>query len=327
MKVSILIPVYRESTILKTLLRKFLSDKYKDKEILVGVDKPTKKTLRIIRKYKKVKFSVSKKRRGKVNTLNYLFRLSQGKVLLFVDSDTLPKGRNFLTKLVKEIEDTDLLDMKKDIILDSFLSKLVNYEYVILNLVSWFCGKFMNRTLFLNGSAFAVKRKVFEEVGGFKKSYAEDFELAKELFLKGKKYKYSKHLRVSTQAPSTLKEWLKQRKRWGNGLGIWIRNNKKILKKTFRSNLKLFFPFLLVIYPYFILFISFLSFNIYLLALSFFASTLTFFTLSKKFEFRFNPLDFLIYYYFYFPLSIIFLFLNTLKSLLSKEVIVEDWKI
>ena len=47
-KISVLIPVYRESTLLERLLTDLLRDPYPSKEVLVVIDEPTEISLDVV---------------------------------------------------------------------------------------------------------------------------------------------------------------------------------------------------------------------------------------------------------------------------------------
>ena len=119
-EISVIIPVYRESRLLPKVLSTLLNQKISPNlyEIIVIIDEPTKYSLNLLKKYdKKVKFIVNKKRIGKTNALNEAVKHSSGSILLFLDSDViLMDDKDCLKKVIEEMEDTDILDIKKEVI-------------------------------------------------------------------------------------------------------------------------------------------------------------------------------------------------------------------
>ena len=103
--ISVLIPVYKESKLLETLLNQLLKDEYKDKEIITVIDEPTKTSMNLAKKYKKqVKFILNKVRKGKVTALNEATKIAKGDIFLFFDSDVIisKKSRNFLKTVAEK---------------------------------------------------------------------------------------------------------------------------------------------------------------------------------------------------------------------------------
>lgn len=47
-KISVLIPVYRESELLEPLLKSLIAESYQPKEVLCIIDDPTEKSLKIV---------------------------------------------------------------------------------------------------------------------------------------------------------------------------------------------------------------------------------------------------------------------------------------
>jgi len=270
--------------------------------------------------------------------LNHAVKRSSGNILLFLDSDiTLPDDRDYLKKIIDEMEDADILDIKKEVIRNSFLSRITYYEYVGFNIGSWFVSKFAGKCPAVNGSAFAVKKKVLTSLKGFRKVIAEDLDLAVRAFLENYRFKYTKQINVYNSVHSNWKNWLTQRKRWSIGAALWFKEWYKDLLKICAKQPQIFLPGLFFLFPsivlvllYFfmpnLLMYKFFSLIFLLLAvklnfmfpvlwlstisidfiksllasvLSFLSFSIVFFVLSKKLDFRFKLHEFLVYYFFY----------------------------
>lgn len=87
----------------------------------------------------------------------------------------------------------------------------------------------MQKCFCVGGTAFAIRREAFEEVGGFSKVVSEDLDLALKTLLKNKRFKYAEKIEVYTKAPSNWKSWFNERKRWGIGTGLWVKEHWKRL--------------------------------------------------------------------------------------------------
>ena len=364
-KVSVFIPVYENSDLLEELLEELTNDSYENKEIFVTIDNPNEKSLEVAKKYEsKVNFILNEQRRGKVDALNNAVKISEGEILVFLDSDVKLGNSNFLGEIEREMEGFDVLDVKKKIVRDSFIARMVNYEYVSFNLANYLYSKMIKRCFGINGAAFAIKRETFEEVGGFSKVVSEDLDIAVKTLLKNKQFKYTDKVEVYTKAPSNWRSWLAQRKRWGIGTGLWIKDHWRDLIKYAAKYPHVAIPSIIILFPTLIpitlnyVFSNFLGYKILdfvlmLLAtrfsflipflfsasmalvlltslanlfISFLLFSALFYSASRKLKLHFNFLEFLIYYFFYQPLAFFTLIVGIITPFLSSKYKV-DWKV
>ena len=252
MDISIFVPVYKESNQLANMLNE-LNSQNVEKEIFVTVDQPTDKFLGEVEglKQKNVTFIVNGERRGKSNALNETYKLSTGKILLFLDSDiSVPKDPDYLRRIVMEMQHTDILDIKKRVTKDnSFLSKMAYYEYLTFNISAWLASRFMHKCPAVNGAAFAIRREMFEKVGGFRKVVAEDIDIATRAFLKEGNFAYTHDVEVQNVVHSGWRKWLTQRRRWAIGQALWLVDWYKPLARRFVKKPQVFLPSLFFLYP------------------------------------------------------------------------------
>jgi len=365
---SIFIPVYRESDLLKPLLERLLDDPYKKKEIFVVIDEPTTKSLRTVREFSdSVYFIWNGERKGKANVLNELVTKSKGEVLLFLDADTLidENSDGFLHRIAEEIGDADIIEMKKKVIRDSFLARIVSYDYLSFNFTNFFFSRKLGRCLGLNGAAFAIKRKAFEELGGFRRVIVEDLDIATRSFIKGLKYKFVKDISISTKAPSSWSKWFEQRKRWGIGSALWLKDHFHNIMKIVKDHPGVLLPSLLFIFPSlpFFLFTLLMPDELYIKALyvsmlvlstqaslllppmaftstslafmrnlfvmigSFGAYSTVFYVIARKIGFIFNPVEFMIFYIVYSPVWLLIIIASLIKVYMGLKNWDIDWKV
>lgn len=362
-KISVFIPVYRSADLLCSLLEELTNCAYADKEIFVAIDEPGEKFTNIINKYRgKVNFLLSSERRGKVEALNSAVKSSSGEILVFLDSDVQLKGGNFLELIEKEMLETDILDFRKEIIVDSFISRMVNYEFLSSNIVSYLYSKLVQRCIGINGAAFAIKREVFEEIGGFSRVVSEDFDLAAKTLFRNKKFKYTEKSEISTKAPSSWRCWFTQRKRWGIGTGLWLKDYWRKFLRYVAKYPHIVIPSLIILFPTFTpiifnyFFTNFLGYKIpnlipqflvvrssllvpyipyigdllltslTMIFISFILFSVFFYAASKKLKLRFNLLEFLIYFLFYQPLAFLILVAGIIMAFFSGKHEL-DWKV
>lgn len=188
------------------------------------------------------------------------------------------------------MKNADLLDIKKKALRDSFLAKIVDYEFLATNTANWFFSRSLGKSVGINGSAFAIKRKTFEELGGFRRVISEDLDIALRAFLQGCKYKFSDKVEAFTKVPSTWKKWYNQRKRWGLGAALWIRQYYKDLAGIILRYPKVLIPAIIVVFPSLILLVM----NFMIPSLLYHKSvTLFLLLLASKFGFLIHPLFFI----------------------------------
>jgi len=365
---SVFIPVYRESDFLRPLLERLTSDPYDGKEIFVVVDEPTVRSLRMVREFSgSVYFIWNGERKGKANVLNEIVARSTGSILLFLDSDVLidESSGSFLQRIAEEMSDADIVEVKKKVIRDSFIARVVSYDYLSFSFTNWFFSRKLGRCLGLNGAAFAIRREAFEELGGFRRVIVEDLDIATRSFLKGFRYKYIKDISISTKAPSSWRGWFEQRKRWGIGSALWLREYSRSIMRIVRDHPDVLLPSLLFIFPTlpFFLFTLFMPDDLYIKAfyvsmlflstqaslllppvaltstsLAFMKNLLVmvssigvyfaiFYVIARKLGFVFNPAEFIIFYVAYSPLWLIIIIASLIKVYLGLRNSDLDWKV
>lgn len=249
-KISILIPVYKESKLLPNILNKLLKQKI-EKEIFVIIDEPSEYSLKILNEYDgKVKFVVNNERIGKVNALNEVAKITSGEILLFLDADIeILDDEFFLDRILMEMKEADIVDIKKEVVKDGFLTKMSYYEYISFNICSWLMAKFVKKTPAINGAAFAMKKSVFNELGGFRRVISEDLDIAVRAFLNNYKFTYIKEIKVYNYVHSSWKKWIIQRRRWSLGAALWFKEwFKELIRKCIKKP-QVFIPAILFLYP------------------------------------------------------------------------------
>lgn len=360
--VSIFIPVYKGSNLLNELLFNLVNSRYEEKEIFVIIDEPNSQSIKLAEKYgSKAIFILNQVRVGKVEALNYAVKQSKGDILLFLDGDVKIGNENFLESIVEAMDDADILDIKKEVIRNSLISKMVGYEFLSCNIVSHLYSKIAGRCICINGAAFAIRRQVFMDIGGFSRVISEDFDLATKALLKNKRFKYAEKVKVYTEAPKDWRSWFIQRKRWGIGTGFWIKEYWRKILKYAANNPHLAIPSLIILFPTFILYLSAyiltwtLGSNLTLQVEIISATQLTFAALTpyicellsnisltlllgllvlmpifylaaRKLNFYFNPIEFIVYFIFYQPISALILFAGIMAALSSNDHKL-DWKV
>ncbi|MHC1636949.1 MAG: glycosyltransferase family 2 protein [Candidatus Nezhaarchaeales archaeon] len=242
---SILIPVYQTSRVLPSLLCSLCNVKSADVEIIVIVDEPKPEILDLKSKFKSVKFIVNGHRQGKANALNRALKDTRAANILFLDSDVMIKSDPdvFISSTLEALKHHDIVEYKEITRFDGSLrSKLIRLDDALYSFSYNLFSKLTGKCFALSGAAFAIKRRVLEELGGFQRVIQEDIDLGTRAFLKNKSFTILKDLEISVEPPNSWRSWLEQRKRWFMGYGAWLRRYFLHLLKAFILNPKMLLP-------------------------------------------------------------------------------------
>ncbi|MBI4979867.1 MAG: glycosyltransferase family 2 protein [Spirochaetes bacterium] len=367
MKITAVIPVYRDPKRAGDIIHKLLADRYPDKAIVVIVDDATNPAIeKALAPYrKKIRVRYNKKRLGKVTSLNTAVTALKTDVILFLDNDVIvPKDDTFLAKLAKVMEKHDIAELPKEAVKSTLISRMMSYEFLSIAMTEFIFTRLSGRCPSMNGAAFAVKHGLFMKLGGFRKVVHEDMDFAARSFRAGAAFSYEPELKVFNEVPVDIRGWLSQRKRWALNNILWLKDNFfLVLSHLFKSPsffvsaIFLFLPFIIYIAAFFLMRnnqLTVLLPMVYMVAQQFHAaagvflwithaeliftqgfiptaigvvtSGLIFFGFSRFLRFRFNPLEYFLYYFIYSP---IWLLANIIMWVLviMKIDINLDWKV
>ena len=367
MRIGVFIPVYREPKLLNDLLSKLTKDTYPCKEIVVAVDgELTPPIQQALESFKEtVRVFYPRRHWGKAKLLNEVVACLEADLLVFLDNDILlPDDPHYLEKIKDRAEHYDIIEMAKEVIPDSLFSSMIGYEYLGFAFVHFLFYKLSRRLPSVIGSAFAVKRTLFEALGGFRLVVHEDVDFGARAFRLDARYSFERSLKVKTAMPGTLKGWVQQRKRWTLINILWFQENLFHIVKNMIKQPKLLSAFLLSVVPLLFTYAVFLFFqhsNLYyhislpliLANYSFFTSgaflwfahysmiaqgvvgaLLSFslsaglqFAFSRYFRFRFHILEYSLYYFFYMPVIFVFHIGMFFYMMATGKLVPLQWKV
>jgi cellulose synthase/poly-beta-1,6-N-acetylglucosamine synthase-like glycosyltransferase len=365
MKISVVVPIYKTPKYFADIAQKMLADNYKNKEIVAVIDgemtREIKEALEPLEG--KIQIINPNEHLGKARALNKAVTDLSTDIILFFDNDILlPADPLFLTTLLNEMKTHDIVEMPKEVIAESFFSAMIGYEYLSFAMACLSFSSFANRSPGVIGSAFAVKKELFDKLGGFKQVVHEDGDFGARAFRLHARYSYSTELKVKTTMPNNFTDWQKQRKRWTLINVLWFKDNFLYLLLRVLKQPSLFPTLVVIVLPAIISFLLFVIFNYFHIGfiipvvfmvsqplqflsgiflwlthytmvtqglismlLGFIISTLTYFVFSRFVKFRFNLFEYILYYYIYSPiLTIVNIVMFIL--LLGKKKIDLDWK-
>jgi biofilm PGA synthesis N-glycosyltransferase PgaC len=364
-RVSVLVPVYRGSPQLLGLLEALGRDPYPDKEVIVCVDAPTEETRALEPLYPWVSFIWSEERRGKVIALNEAVTESTGEYLLFIDSDVRLTGEGFVGRVAEALRSYELVDIKKLIVRDSPLARLVSYDYLSSSITNHLFNHLLGRSPQFNGACFAVRRDTFDRLGGFRRVICEDLDLAFRAYQSHVSFRFADDIAVENVVEASPQAWVRQRRRWGVGLGQWILENLGDLLTGSLRNPHAFLAALLVIFPsapliaislvlpndmfmklLSVVLILLSSFQIYLVpsvflvavflvvvkslmaaTVSYVGTGLVFMLGARRLGYHFNPLEYTVYFLVYNPVWFIMTLVSLVRVILGRMPPELDWKV
>ncbi|MBA4453378.1 MAG: glycosyltransferase family 2 protein [Nitrosopumilaceae archaeon] len=248
-KVSVIIPAYNEEKVIQKTLESMIETKYPRKEILFVDDGSTDETLTIAKQFKNDIIVLHKENGGKASALNYGLLYAKGEIVVVVDADTII-GRNSLKEIVKGFEvDKHVAAVAGNIKVRNrvnWITKCQALEYLVgIQVIRRAFDTFGSITV-VPGALGAFKKSFVSGTGAYgKETIVEDFDQTIKLLKAGLITQGSIKAVAYTEAPSTLSDFIKQRKRWYRGNIQVLKRHTDALTNTRYGNLqKIALPFL-----------------------------------------------------------------------------------
>ena len=225
---SVIIPAKSEEKVIGRLLDGLLKLDYpKDKtQIIVVEDGSDDRTCAICKSYAQkypslIEFHHRDLSENKPAALNYGLRRAKGDIITILDADNIPE-KDILLRAATAFENSGAAAVQGQTcpinLQENLLTRLEAY-----NQDSWFKTYLRGKTslkLFvpLTGSCSFIKRSVLLECGGWEeKSLTEDVELAARLITRNHRIHYAPEIRSWQENASSLRQVIKQRRRWSRG--------------------------------------------------------------------------------------------------------------
>ncbi|MEM2144491.1 MAG: glycosyltransferase family 2 protein [Candidatus Jordarchaeaceae archaeon] len=216
--VTIFVPTYNEEKNVERILNSLNNLNYpKDKIEFVFVDDSTDDTFKIIeektKNWKNAKRIKHKKRLTKAYGLNEALSISKGEIVVVYDADC-SVNPDSIKNLVKHFDKPEVVAVQGRYEAERLntLSRIIDLEYTL-----WQGGQLV-ATPVLIGYNYAVRRSYLEKTGGWDpEMLAEDHELWYRIYADGYKIVYTDKPGVKVLEPPTLKDFVRQRRRWSRG--------------------------------------------------------------------------------------------------------------
>lgn len=223
-RIDIVISAFNEEDVIIGTINNLLNIDYPEFRIIVIDDGSTDNTLDLLKKnyrhHPQIKI-LSKDNKGKAVALNHALTYSDSEVVAFVDADTYVK-RNFLTLVSSSFEDERAIAMAGYLRVRNLTNCLTigqDAEYITaLNLERETFEK-INTLTTIPGAVCAYRKDFLQNLGGFRnKTLTEDCDLTLKILNANLKVNNERRAIAYTEAPETIRMFIRQRIRWDYGL-------------------------------------------------------------------------------------------------------------
>lgn len=222
-KVSVVIPAYNEEKVIVRTVNSILASDYPNLDVILvddgSTDKTYQKAAEVFFDNSKVRL-YSKPNGGKSRALNYGIARSKSEIIVTLDADTIFRP-DTISKLVRNFDNPKVGAVAGNAKVGNRLNILTYWqalEYITSQNLDRRAFTVMNCITVVPGSVGAWRKKAVLQAGGFSnRTLAEDADLTFYIIRLGYKVVYEDGAVAYTEAPDTVKGFIKQRFRWMYG--------------------------------------------------------------------------------------------------------------
>jgi len=223
-KVSIIVPAFNEEINAVRTVDYLLKSKYPEIEIIFVDDGSSDQTYSIIKSTfetnPKVKV-LTKPNGGKAAALNFGIEQSSGEILVCIDADTILPD-DAISKMIPFFVDKKVGAVAGNVRVGNTLNMLTNWQSIEYTTSQNFDRRAydaVNAILVVPGAIGAFRKTAMVDIDGFTTdTLAEDCDLTLRMLRAGYVIRTCNDALALTEAPETLKMFLKQRARWTFGM-------------------------------------------------------------------------------------------------------------
>ncbi len=242
--VSVIIPAHNEEVNAVSTVRRALANTYRLLDIVFIDDGSTDQTAELVSR----EFSETptvrvfrKPNGGKASALNYGIARAAGEIVVCIDADTQLK-RDAIELLVHEFDgDSRIGAVAGNTKVGNernFITRWQAIEYITSQNFDRRAFDLLNAIAVVPGAIGAFRRDAIRNVGGFTAdTLAEDCDLTLSLLEAGYIIRYRPDAIALTEAPETIKAFLKQRFRWSFGIMQSFWKHRALLFSSTAKNL------------------------------------------------------------------------------------------
>jgi peptidoglycan-N-acetylglucosamine deacetylase len=263
--VSVIVPCFNEEKVLENCIDSLIKQDYSKIEIIIVDDGSKDKTkeigLKLKRKHPKIVKFYSKPNGGKASALNHGILRSKGEIIISIDADSI-FVKDTVRNLVIPFNNKRITAVAGNVKVAN-RSKLINKQQAM----EYISGLNLQRRSFailgcpqvISGAIGAFRRDSLMEIGGYSEdTIVEDMDVTISLLEKGGVVEYNGNAIAYTEAPETIKDFIKQRQRWVyGGFQVLLKHKHLIFNPKYKSLGVLGIPYFLL-FPWIDVFISIL---------------------------------------------------------------------
>lgn len=217
--VCVVIPAYNEEKVILKTIESVRAGNYPGLEIIVVDDGSSDNTFSVVKgAYTNGEVKVFRvPNAGKASALNSGIERAQAEIVVAIDADTV-LAPNAVERLVRHFEDERVGAVAGKAVVGnetSTIGKFQSLEYITSQNLDRRAFELFNAISVVPGAIGAWRRAALLSVGGFREdTLAEDADATVSLERKGYRVLYEPDAVAFTEAPETVKAFLKQRFRW-----------------------------------------------------------------------------------------------------------------
>ena len=222
--VTVIVPAFCEETVIVESIASLLASDYPNLNVLVVDDGSTDRTYAVVqeayRGHPRVRI-VSQGNQGKAAALNHGYRIAPTSIVVAIDADTR-LASDAIGLLVRHFEDSQVGAVSgnvKVINRRNLLARLQALEYIVSQNLDRRAFETINAIAVVPGAIGAWRKEAVAAAGGLSsETLAEDADLTFALIRAGYLIVYEEDAIALTQAPQTVRQFLRQRFRWIFGM-------------------------------------------------------------------------------------------------------------
>jgi peptidoglycan-N-acetylglucosamine deacetylase len=246
--VGVIIPAFNEEKVICRTIDSLLLSDYPNFEIILVDDGSTDQTYaKVIATFgnNHLVRAFRKKNAGKAEALNYGIRESSAEIIVALDGDTLFL-KDTISKLAEHFIDPRVGAVAGNAKVGNRINLLTKWqalEYVTSQNLDRRAFDLLNCITVVPGAVGAWRHSLITEVGGFAQdTLAEDADLTLTILQKGYRIRYEPAAIALTEAPDTIKGFLKQRFRWMFGTMQVAWKHRRVSQYSFKNSSLLALP-------------------------------------------------------------------------------------